>query len=553
LAGRAAARSKRADVATGEAHDQWLDGVDGRDGSSLTARAASGLRWSSVGSSALMVANLAYTVTISRLLDPAAFGLMALAMLVVVFALFFPRMGLASALVQKPTLSSDEIRAASTAGIAIGVVCFGLTWVLAPLVGAMFRTPDLPPVLRLLGVMFLFEGLVAVGTGLLRRQLRFRELWKITVATYVLGFLVVAIGMALLGAGVWSLVVGTVVSSGSQMVWQYALLRHPIRPVLRREPYRDVCGYGMRLTGAHTLDYVGANLDTFTVGRFTGTAVVGQYSRGYYLAMSPLRSYLTQALTSVLFPHLSRIQHDATRLRRAYVSVLALGGILVFPVCAGMAVAARELVLVVLGPQWSLAATVVPWFALAGGCSVMSALSQTVAEARADLYRSLAVQATYIMALAAFLAVALDHRSHGIWVFAAAVAAGEVLRHAGYLRLMRRVVGLTMTEVWASYAPAAFASAGVALAMVVVRGALATEAPTLVTFAAEVAAGAFAFSLCIRFCPLPAIRRELRMRLTEAGVLGDVGGRRWRLAPLVLDQPPQHFVKARTHAPDPRS
>jgi hypothetical protein len=44
----------------------------------------------------------------------------------------------------------------------------------------------------------------------------------------------------------------------------------------------------------------------------------------------------------------------------------------------------------------------------------MSALSQTVAEARADLYRSLAVQAAYIMALAAFLAVALDHRSHGI-------------------------------------------------------------------------------------------------------------------------------------------
>jgi lipopolysaccharide exporter len=122
-------------------------------------------------------------------------------------------------------------------------------------------------------------------------------------------------------------------------------------------------------------------------------------------------------------------------------------------------------------------------------------------------------------------------------VFAAAVAAGEVLRHAGYLGLMRRLVGLTMTQVWGSYAPAAFASAGVALAMGVIRRALDTEAPTLVTFAAEVAAGAFALSLCIRFCPLPAICRELRMRLTAAGVLGGVGGLRWRLAPLVLGQP----------------
>lgn len=197
----------------------------------------------------------------------------------------------------------------------------------------------------------------------------------------------------------------------------------------------------------------------------------------------------------------------------------------------------ERVVLVVLGRQWSVAATAVPWFALAAGCSVMSALSQTVAEARADLYRSLGVQAAYITVLAAFLLVALADRSQGIWVFAAAVAAAEVLRHVGYLGLMRRVVGLTMPQVWASYAPAAFASAGVALAITVVRSALGTEVPTLVTFAAEVAAGAIALSLCIRFCPLPAIRRELRLRLTEAGALGGVGSLRRRLVPLVIGQP----------------
>jgi len=202
-----------------------------------------------------------------------------------------------------------------------------------------------------------------------------------------------------------------------------------------------------------------------------------------------------------------------------------------------MAVAARELVLVVLGPQWSVAATTVPWFALAAGSGVMSAISQTVAEARADLYRSLGVQAAYIAALAAFLAIAVGHRSRGIWVFAVAVAAAELLRHVGYLHLMRRVVGLTMTEVWASYAPAAFASAGVALAVAAVRAALVPHAPTLVTFAAELAAGALALSACIRFCPLPSTRRELRTRVTAAGILGDAGSVRWRLAPLVLGQP----------------
>jgi O-antigen/teichoic acid export membrane protein len=391
--------------------------------------------------------------------------------------------------------------------------------------------------LRVLGVTFLIEGMSMVGLGLLRRELRFRELSVITAATYILGYLVVGVGLALLGAGVWSLVVGALVSSISQMIWQYALLRHPILPVFRRRPYQEVCGYGMRLSGAHLLDYVGANLDTYTVGRFADPAVVGQYTRGYYLAFQPLRIYMAEALTNVLFPHLSRIQHDSTRLRRAYLSVLALGGVLVFPVCAGIAVAARELVLVVLGPQWSLAATAVPWFAFAAGCSVISALSQTVAEARADLYRSLGVQAAYIAVLAMFLAIAVAHRSHGIWVFAAAVAGAEVLRHLGYLGLMRHVVGFTLADLWASYSPAAFASVGVALAVAVVRRSLVGQVPTLVTLAAELMAGAIALLLCVRLCPLPAIRRELRVRLAAAGVLGATGSLRWRLALLVLGQP----------------
>jgi O-antigen/teichoic acid export membrane protein len=524
-------------MATGEAHEQRVDGTDARGEPSLTAQAASGLRWSSVGYGAVLLANVAYTMTMSRLVDPVAFGLMALAQLVVLFAQFFVRMGLASALVQKPVLTRDDIRAASAAGIGIGVLCFGLVWVLAPLFGELFRAPGLPPVLRLLGITFLFEGLAMVGLGLLRREHRFRELSVITFVTYVLGYLVVGVGLALLGAGVWSLVVGALVSSGSQMVWQYALLRHPLRPVLRREPYREVYGYGIRLTSAHLLDYVGANLDTYTVGRYADTAILGQYSRGYYLAFQPLRWYLTAALTNVLFPHLSRIQHDETRLHRAYLSVLALGSIIVFPLCAGMAVAAQELVLVVLGRQWSVAATTVPWFALAAACSVISALSQTVAEARADLYRSLGVQAAYIAVLATLLVVAVANRSHGIWVYAAAVAAAEIIRHAGYLFVMRRVVGVTMAEVWTSYAPALFAAAGVAVAIAAVRHALVSTMPNLVTFAAEVAAGAVALSLCIRFSPLPAIRRELRLRLTAAGALGGVSSLRRRLAPLVLGRP----------------
>jgi O-antigen/teichoic acid export membrane protein len=505
-----------------------------RQPAALTAQTASGLSWFGLATVTLMVANLAYTATVSRLLVPAAFGLMAIANLVVLFTNFFVRMGLASALVQKRDLSEEEIRAASTAGAAIGLACLVLTWILAPALAALFREPDLPPILRGLAVSFVFMGWSMTGLGLLRREHRFRTLSLITVGTYVFGFLVVGVGLALLGAGVWSLVAASVASTASQAIWQYAVLRHGVRPVLRWQPYKEVCGYGSRLASAHLLDYGGGNLDTLTVSRLASAAVLGEYTRAYYLAFQPLGNYLGQALTSVLFSPLSRIQQNLGRLRRAYFSVLSLGNLMLFPICAGIAVAAQELVHVVLGPQWDLAAGLVPWFAFAAGFHVASQLTQLLAEARAELNRSLVVQTAYIVALALLLLMVVPFRSHGVWVFAAAVAAAELLRYAWYLALARRVVGLPSAQMWQAHVPALFASAGVAMAMASTRWALADHVRALFVLVAEAGAGALALALCIRFCPLPAVRSELWMRLAAAGALGEVGGLRRRVASLVL-------------------
>jgi hypothetical protein len=77
----------------------------------------------------------------------------------------------------------------------------------------------------------------------------------------------------------------------------------------------------------------------------------------------------------------------------------------------------------------------------------------------------------------------------------------------------------------------------VALAIAATRWALSGHGPALVVLGAEVAAGGLALALFIRFSPLPAVREELWMRLTAAGVLGEAAGARWRLASLALGSP----------------
>jgi hypothetical protein len=197
-----------------------------------------------------------------------------------------------------------------------------------------------------------------------------------------------------------------------------------------------------------------------------------------------------------------------------------------------MSAAARELVLVVLGSQWNLVVGLVPWLAAAGGLAVLSKVTRALAEARAELNRSLAVQGAHLAVLATLLL--LSARSGRLWLFAASVAAGELIRLLGYLGLMRRILALHLSEMARALAPAVLTSTTAALAVAGTRLALAGRAPVLAVFMAEVAAGALALVLCLRLGPMLEVRAQLTRRLADTGLLGATGGRRRRLAAFVL-------------------
>ena len=94
-----------------------------------------------------------------------------------------------------------------------------------------------------------------------------------TGLAYVVGYLVVGVGLALPGAAVWSLAAPTTTSTLVQSVWQFGVPRHPLRPVLRWRPYQTVCGYGSRWapTGVHSFALLAAEV---TAGAFALTLCI---------------------------------------------------------------------------------------------------------------------------------------------------------------------------------------------------------------------------------------------------------------------------------------
>ncbi len=488
----------------------------------LSRQTLGGLKWTYVGTTVAAVLQFGMTAVLARLLTPTAFGLIALAGLFLRFVDHFAKAGITQALVQKPSLTRMDIRAGFTLSAALGLAFAGVALAAAPLAGRLAQDPALVPVLRWLSLGLLLNGFSAPAVALLRRELRFKPLALIEIGAYVVGYVIVGLTMAITGAGVYALVAAMLTQTAVKAAATYAVVRHPLLPTLERAAVRTILSFGLRVSLISFLEFLRSNLDTLAVGRWAGADQLGLYNRAHLLARLP-GSHLSTGLSRVLFPSFAAIQFEKRRLREAYLSAVGLTAAIILPVNAGMAVAAREIILVVLGPQWTGSIQVMPWLLLATSVGVTGHFAGIVTEAQSALNEKILVAAAGTTTLAVLLFFARDRP---LSAFGAALATAALVSHLGYVGILTRTLDTTFRVLLRPLGPAVLGAAAVAAAIAGARAGLLawTATPVLGVLLAEVATGALALAASFRFGPLRVFRGELARRLSQAGVIEEGRG-----------------------------
>ena len=494
----------------------------GASAPSLTRDTVSGLRWTYGATALSTLAQLGYSAVMGRLLSPADFGLVAAAAVFLRFGGYFAEMGVGSAVVQRPTLSRDEVRTSFTSAVLLGAL-FAMSVALAAPLAARVFSPQVVAPIRWLALSLLVNGLGVTARGLLRRSMRFRAVAVVDVASYLIGYLAVGAGFALAGAGVWSLVAASLGQSLVAAAAAYALARHAVAPRFDRRELTGLYAFGGRISVISFGEFLAASLDTFVVGAVAGVSDLGQYNRALLLVNLPL-DRAAFGMADVLFPAFSRAAERRAQLRRAYLGATRVAAALLVPLGAGIAVAAPELVDVLLGAQWTVAARLVPLVVVAAVASVLALFPAVMCEAVAVLDAKLGLVSVHLAGLAGLLALA---RGRGLMALAGAVAFAGVVRLLLYLLLMRRVLGVGLGEHLAVYLPALAAGAATAVAVAVAgAGVRQLGAPTALVLAGQVTCGAVALVTALLAGPLVAARREIHRVLGDAGLFDGVGA--WR-------------------------
>lgn len=408
------------------------------ENASLANRAVHGVGWVFSITATTTVLQLCVLAVLARVLGPREFGLVGAALIVVQFAQLCSQLGMGPAIVQHRDLSHSHLRVATTLSVLLGCLTGALLSLTAGDIALFFRMPELHPILRALAVVFPVTAVAAVSEALLQREMKFRTLSLIDMASYAFGFGACGVILAKAGWGVWALVAAQV----AQGVLRTALLliAAPVdmRPLLSEREARELLGFGGGLSLARLGNALALQVDNLVVARWIGADALGIYGRVYQSLAMPA-NLLGGAVDKVLFPTMATIQSDGVRLARAYRGAIRLLGVTTLPLSALLILLAPEIVLLLLGSQWS--AAVLPFRVMATATFFRAGykVSDSLVRAKGVVYRSAWRQFAY--AVAVFTGAWVGH-FWGLPGVAAGVATAIVIHYVTMLYLSVVVTGM---------------------------------------------------------------------------------------------------------------
>lgn len=464
----------------------------------LTSATVRGMRWTSLAGAAAAAVQIPYAAVMARLLTPQDFGLMALAFVVPRFAHHFAQGGLSSAVIQRPTLTPRDVRVILALALTVGAGCSAAVWCLAPYGTELVRGPaELTGMIRALALCLLIAALGAPATGLLSRGMRYRAVACTDFFSFVVGYCVVSLSSALLGAGVWSLVYGTLGWNLLQSLLAYVLVRHPLRPLFDLPAMRDVMRFGGKVSVNGFLEYLMSDLPKLAIGRYLGVATAGLYDRASLLASFPLQQ-IQQAASKVLLPALSRIQHETGRLAAFYADSTSLTTLVLFALWAVIGASGDQLVALLLGGQWRGSAALVPLLGLVSVLGLVAQFSGTLVEAIGSVGPKVVIHLVQLAVLVAGMAVAL-RLGLGVHGLLAAMLVSQLARQVLFSLWLNRLFPSTRRPVAQGYAQAVALSGLIWCTLWSVQQALADSCPGPVVLAAKLAAATVLALCCARY------------------------------------------------------
>lgn len=315
--------------------------------------------------------------------------------------------GFSTALIQKQKRTTTDINTVFIFNFAVATLCYGLIWLLAPLISDFYQVPKLTKFLRLLSVCLFFNAAISIPQTILTIAMDFKSLAKVNVSASIISG-TIAIYLAYNGFGEMAIIWQTLIKTFLIAIFIWVIVKHTPKLEFNLSSFKNLFSFGSKLLISSLLNNTTNNVTSLFIGKIISVSSLGYYSRGTQFAdmvFGPMYS----VYNSVFLPSLSEIQDKKEELVRQTRKIIQTSSAVMFPIFIFLAVSAKPLVILLLTEKWLAAAPIMSIICVARAITIVSGININLLYAigRSDLvlkqqYYKLAVRIIFLLAALKF-------------------------------------------------------------------------------------------------------------------------------------------------------
>ena len=348
----------------------------------LEHKVAKGVAWSFSEKLLSMGVQMIVSIIVARQLAPADFGVMAIMTFFTSVALAIVDSGFSQTLIRKANPTEEEYHSVLIFNIVVSLVLYAILTAAAYPIANLYDSPAIWTIAPVLFLVLPINSLCVVQTVMYTREFRFSLLSKIVfIASLISG--IVAVVMALLGCGIWSLVAQRILMMGIKAAAFWYIRRWRTTARFSLDAIKAMAPFSLRLLTTDLIASIYNNIAQLFIGKIHTTSTLGFYSQAQKLKDLPITSTV-QAVQGVTYPALSKIADDDTKFRYGYLRIMRILSFVIFPIMLGFVVIAPDMFMLLLGEKWM---PTVPYFkilVLSGLFYPLAIVSYNVLKVKSD-------------------------------------------------------------------------------------------------------------------------------------------------------------------------
>ena len=222
---------------------------------------------------------LIVSIVLARLLEPEAYGIIAIVTIFTSIMNVFIDSGLGNALIQKKDADDLDFSTVFFFNIILCFVLYIVMYYCAPVIATFYKMPDLTAVIRVLSITLLISGVKNIQQAYISRRMMFKKFFFATLGGTLIAALV-GIFMACQGYGVWALVTQQLVNASIDTLILWFTVKWRPRMIFSFQRLKSLFSYGWKILVSNIINTMYGDIRQLIIGKMYSSRDLAYYNQG---------------------------------------------------------------------------------------------------------------------------------------------------------------------------------------------------------------------------------------------------------------------------------